>query len=200
MSTERRQPFAKAIKRAFDVVSCSAIALAVAPAFPLLAAMVKYRSPGPMFFVQQRTGLHGRPFSMYKLRTMSAPPPGHDATKWTNADEERITPFGRFFRDYGIDELPQILNIIKGDMSVIGPRPPLPAQAAQYTDEQKRMFNVRPGVLSLAAIHGRRSISAERRIELHVEYADRWSLALDCEILWKSLFVVLGRENATEKL
>lgn len=197
MSTKR---LSHALKRAFDVASSAAVALAAAPAVPLLVAMVKYRSPGPLFFVQQRAGLNGRPFNMYKFRTMSIAPPDHDPTTWSARDEERITPFGRWMRDFGLDELPQVLNILKGDMSVIGPRPPLPAQAEQYTDEQKRMFGMRPGVLSLAAIHGRRSITPERRIQLHVEYVDRWSLALDCEILWKSVFVVLGRENATEKL
>lgn len=198
MSTERR--FSRALKRAFDVASSAAVALATAPAVPLLVAMVKYRSPGPLFFVQQRTGLDGRPFNMYKFRTMAQAPVDHDPTKWSARDEERISPFGRIMRDYGLDELPQVLNILKGDMSVIGPRPPLPAQAQRFTAEQQRMFGMRPGVLSLAAIHGRRSITPERRIQLHVEYVDRWSLGLDCKILWKSLFVVLGRENATESL
>lgn len=197
MSTERRR-LSLAIKRAFDVVSSSAVALAVAPAFPMLAVMVKYRSPGPLFFVQERAGRHGKPFKIYKLRTMAAAPPSHDPSRWSAQDEERISPFGRWLRDFGIDELPQVINIIKGDMSVIGPRPPLSVQATQFTERQQRMFEMRPGVLSLAAIHGRRSITPERRIELHVEYVERWSLALDFEILWKCLFVVLGRENAVE--
>ncbi len=200
MSTEHslRRSLGLALKRAFDIASCSAVALAVAPSLPLLAFMVKYRSPGPLFFVQERTGLHGRSFKMYKLRTMAPPPAEHDPTRWSAKDEERISPFGRLLRDYGLDELPQLLQIIKGDMSVIGPRPPLPAQAAAYSEHQKRMFEMRPGVLSLAAVHGRRSISPEQRIEYHVEYVDRWSLGLDLEILWKCLFVVLGRENAVE--
>jgi len=195
-----RKGISLAVKRAFDVASSSAVALAVAPAFPLLAFCVKWRSRGPLFFTQERVGVDQRPFRMIKFRTMSQPPPGHDPTKWNVAEESRISPLGRFLRDFGLDELPQVINIIKGDMSVIGPRPPLPAQVEQYSDEQRKMFGMKPGVLSLAAIRGRRAIDMEKRIELHVEYVERWSLALDIEILLKSLFVVLRRMNADEKV
>jgi len=200
MSTEvspgRR--LALGVKRAFDVISCTAVAAALWPLFPALALLVKATSRGPVLFVQERAGLGMRPFKLYKFRTMRVPPPGHDPTRWSPAEEERITPVGRFLRDYGLDELPQVLNILRGDMSVIGPRPPLPAQAVRYEPWKRRMFDMRPGVLSLAGIRGRRSIPMEDRIRYHVEYVERWSLALDLEILWRSLFVVLSRSDAAE--
>jgi len=189
-----------AIKRAFDVTSCLVIGAVAAPLFPVLAVLVKWGSPGPLFFTQDRAGRDARPFKMLKLRTMHVAPPGHDASKWTTAEQARITRAGKLLRDYGLDELPQLWNILRGDMSVIGPRPPLPVQAAQFTPEQRRMFDMRPGVLSLAATRGRRSITAEDRIRYHVWYVDNWSLWLDLTILYKCVFVVLGRQDVDERL
>lgn len=188
------------VKRAFDLVSCGGIALTVLPFFPLMAVLVKITSRGPVFFIQKRVGYKQHLFSMYKFRTMSQPEASHDPTRWTKGEEARITSMGRIYRDYGLDELPQLFCIIKGDMSVIGPRPPLPPQVEEYSDQQKQMFEMRPGVLSLAAIKGRRSLSVEKRIAYHVEYVKDWSLLLDLEILIKSTLVVLGRQDATEDL
>jgi len=159
--------------------------------------LVKLSSPGSIFFVQDRVGLNGQIFRMYKFRTMVGKP-DESIVVWSQSDEERITKVGRFLRDYGLDELPQAVNILKGDMSIVGPRPPLPNQAERYTEHQKTMFQMKPGVFSLAAVRGRRSIPTEERIELHVRYVENWSLGLDAEILWKGLLVVLGREDASE--
>lgn len=196
--SEWRQALALSGKRTFDVLSSTGIALCFAPFLPAIALLIKRSSPGPVFFVQERVGYAQRPFRMYKFRTMAQPPPKHDPARWGAEEETRVTPIGRLFRDYGIDELPQVMNIIKGDMSVVGPRPPLPSQAAEYSIAQKKIFDMRPGVLSLAAVRGRRSISVEKRIEYHIQYVRDWNLALDIEILWKCLFVVLKRENANE--
>ncbi|MCA9620503.1 MAG: sugar transferase [Myxococcales bacterium] len=195
-----RRPLQRALKRAFDIASCGSIALALAPVFPLIALVVKLESDGPVFFIQERAGKDAKPFKIYKFRTMTQAPPNHDPTKWSEAEVVRITRIGNIMRDFGIDELPQLYNILKGDMSVIGPRPPLLAQAEAYGPRERRMFDMRPGVLSLAAIKGRRSLSVEDRIRYHVEYVDNWSLLLDLEILLSSLFVVLGREHAAERI
>ncbi len=189
-----------AIKRGLDLALALAALEVSAPLMAALIPAVKLSSPGPLFFTQDRVGRDGRVFRMYKLRTMRVRERGTQPLVWTKDDADRVTPVGSFLRDFGLDELPQIVNILRGDMSVIGPRPPLPDQAARFTDEQKRMFRMRPGVLSLAAIMGRRSLSPEDRIRYHVEYVERWSLRLDCEILWKSLFVVFGRQDAVDRV
>jgi len=187
------------IKRLLDVILCALVLICGCPVFLIIAVLVKASSPGPIFFVQERVGLNGGPFRLYKFRTMvGKPPQNQEAASWTAAEEARITRIGHFLRDYGLDELPQVINILKGDMSIIGPRPPLPAVAETFNERQRRTFRMRPGVLSLAAIKGRRSISMENRVDLHVEYVDNWSLWLDCVIAWKSLTVVLGRRDASE--
>lgn len=188
-----------AIKRFADVVICLAILILGSPIFLLVGVLVKLSSPGGVLFVQSRVGKAENTFRLYKFRTMTGRP-SPQVKEWTDADEARITSIGGFLRDYGLDELPQVINIIKGDMSIIGPRPPLPEQVADYTPRQRRAFQMRPGVLSLAAVRGRRSIPLEKRIDYHVEYVDKWSLLLDLEILWRSLFVVLGRRDAAENI
>lgn len=197
-SVSRR--LALGVKRAFDIASSILVGVAVFPLFPVIALLVKATSPGPVLFRQDRAGLGQRPFRMYKFRTMVQSTEDCDLTRWSASEEARITSVGRFFRNYGLDELPQVINILKGDMSVIGPRPPLPVQVEEFTVRQKRMFDMRPGVLSLAVIMGRRAIPPEQRIEYHVKYVENWSLLLDLEILLKSILVVFGKQNAEENL
>lgn len=187
-----------ALKRFLDIALCLAVLMFAWPALVLIAILVGLSSRGSIFFVQERVGLGQKPFAMYKFRTMVGTGSREQSTVWTVDEEARITPLGRFLRDYGLDELPQLLNILRGEMSIVGPRPPLPAQAEGYTERQRKMFAMRPGVLSLPAIQGRRSISVEHRLELHVQYVEAWSLGLDLKILWGALFVVLGRRDATE--
>ena len=186
-----------ALKRLFDVIMSMLVVVIGAPVFMIVAVLVKLSSPGPVFFVQDRAGKDDTIFRMYKFRTMAGKP-NDSLLVWTESEEARITKIGRFLRDYGLDELPQVLNILRGDMSIVGPRPPLPMQAEQYTDCQKIMFSMRPGVISLADVKGRRSIPMEERVEWHVWYVQNWSMRLDLEILWKTLFIVLRRQNASE--
>ncbi len=186
------------LKRLLDIVLCLVVLLVSGPALLLIALLIKVTSPGPVFFVQERVGLGQRVYRMPKFRTMTDRPSGRSKLAWTAEDEARITPLGRTLRDYGLDELPQLYSILKGDMSIVGPRPPLPAQVESYTERQKRMFRMRPGVVSLAAVEGRRSLPVEARIDLHVRYVESWSLRLDLQILWRALFVVLGRQDAVE--
>ncbi len=187
------------IKRFFDIGVCLLIIIIGFPFFLLFGILVKLSSPGPVFFVQTRIGKNEKPYKIIKFRTMSGSP-DKNAMRWTKSDEDRITRIGHFMRDFGFDELPQLFNILKGDMSIIGPRSPLPQQVEAFPSRFKKMFTMRPGVLSLAVIAGRRSLTMEQRYELHVQYVETWSLKLDFKILWRSLFVVLRRESATEKL
>jgi lipopolysaccharide/colanic/teichoic acid biosynthesis glycosyltransferase len=186
-------------KRLLDIVVCSILAFCGFPILLLLALLVKLSSTGPVFFVQDRIGRNEKSYRIIKFRTMVGQPDNKE-TRWTKSEEARITPIGRFMRDYGLDELPQLINILKGDMSIIGPRSPLPQQVKVFPARFKKMFDMRPGVLSLAAIEGRRSLSMEERYELHVQYVETWSLKLDLKILWRSLFVILRREAATENV
>lgn len=194
----RRRHVQRMVKRGLDVAASLLVLIVGMPLFAVVAALVKLSGPGPVFFVQERAGRGGRPFRIYKFRTMAPRPREPEALVWTAADEAAITPVGCFLRDYGLDELPQAWNILKGEMSIVGPRPPLAAQAERYTHRQAAMFRMRPGVLSLAAVEGRRSLPVRRRIALHVAYVENWSLCLDLSILWRSVFVVLGRQDATE--
>jgi len=186
------------VKRLADIVLSLIVAVLGLPLFLLIALLVKITSPGSIFFVQDRAGLDQRAFRMIKFRTMTGVATGASLLRWTADDDARITPIGRLLRDYGLDELPQVINILRGDMSIVGPRPPLPTQAERYDDFQRKMFQMRPGVLSLAAIEGRRSISMDRRIALHVKYVQNWSLRLDLLILWRTFFIVLRRRDATD--
>jgi undecaprenyl phosphate N,N'-diacetylbacillosamine 1-phosphate transferase len=186
-----------AIKRMIDLTACAAILIIGFPLLLLVAFLIKVTSSGPIFFIQPRVGKHQKVFKMIKFRTMTGAP-DKEATRWTIMDTARITPIGNFLRDYGVDELPQVINIIGGDMSIVGPRPPLPIQVGAYTQEQRKVFFMRPGVLSLAAVEGRRAISMDERIALHVKYIETWSLMLDFRIMWRCLFIVLGRKNVAE--
>jgi sugar transferase EpsL len=145
----------------------------------------------PILFRQRRPGLHGQPFTLLKFRTM------RDATDEEGCplpDEVRLTPVGRFLRRTSFDELPELWNVLRGDMSVVGPRPLLTEYLPKYTVEQSRRHAVRPGITGLAAVSGRQHLPFSRRLELDVEYVDTWCLALDWRILVKTIGnVILGR-------
>ncbi len=186
-----------AIKRALDIIVSLAILAVMWPILLLIALAIKCTSKGPALFLQERVGYNARIFHIYKFRTMNHAP-DHKAIEWSKIEEMRITKVGKFLRDYGLDELPQLINILKGDMSIIGPRPPLAIYLGNFTERQRTMFRMRPGVLSLAAVSGRRSISMDERTELHMFYVDNWSLSMDVKILWRSLSVVLFKRDAFE--
>lgn len=188
-----------AIKRFFDVLLCSIILVLGAPIFVGIAILIKLTSNGSIFFIQERVGLHRKPFRMIKFRTMKDTPIS-PTLEWTEQEEIRITPIGRFLRDYGLDELPQVINILKGEMSIVGPRPPLPERLKEYTEYQLKAFNMRPGVISWAAVEGRRSLPMQKRLDFHARYVEEWSLWLDFVILWRALFVVLGHQDASERI
>ena len=180
------------MKRLFDVV-VSACALLVL-ALPLLVViwMVRRKLGSPVFFAQVRPGMHGKPFKMVKFRSMTSER-GTDGELLPDA--ERLTPFGRFLRSTSLDELPELWNVLKGDMSLVGPRPLLMEYLPLYSPEQARRHEVRPGITGWAQVNGRNTISWEDKFKLDVWYVDHCSLWLDIKILWLTVKKVLVREG-----
>lgn len=180
------------VKRALDIL----LALILLPiaGIPVCCcyAAIKAETRGPAFFVQERPGLHGKIFRLYKLRTMIVETE-RDGRSLT--DMERMTKAGKVIRALSLDELPQLWNILKGDMSFIGPRPLLPSYLPLYTQEQMRRHEVRPGISGWAQVNGRNEISWEQKFERDVWYVDNLSFRLDCRIFWMTLCNVLKRSG-----
>ena len=180
------------LKRTLDV-SLAAAALAATSPIVAGACAAVYLSIGrPVFFRQQRPGQYGIPFSLVKLRTMRAPLPGEDAVA---SDSQRLSPVGRLLRSASIDELPTLWNVIKGDMSLVGPRPLLLQYLDRYTPEQARRHEVKPGITGWAQIHGRNTLSWEDKLSLDIWYVDHQSFWLDLEILTRTAWKVVSREG-----
>jgi sugar transferase EpsL len=177
-----------AIKRLVDVVG-AALGLVMLSPVLAMAALAVLRSVGrPILFNQVRTGLHGKSFRIYKFRTMRPPREGE---VWFRTDDERLSRAGRLLRRTSIDELPELWNVIRGEMSLVGPRPLLPEYLAAYTPEQARRHEMRPGITGWAQVQGRQSIPFSRRLELDVWYIDHFSLPLDLRILTMTVRDVL---------
>jgi exopolysaccharide biosynthesis polyprenyl glycosylphosphotransferase len=201
------KPQQEAMKRLFDIVA-SGIALWVALPFLLVVmALIKLTSRGPIFFKQVRVGLHGRTFNMLKFRSMVV---NAEAMKKSLADvnevsgpvfkmknDPRVTRIGRFIRKYSIDELPQLINVLRGDMSVVGPRPPVPDEVAKYEPWQRRRLSVRPGLTCIWQVSGRNQISFEDWMVLDMQYIDHWSLARDFNLIFKTVPVVFTGRGAS---
>jgi lipopolysaccharide/colanic/teichoic acid biosynthesis glycosyltransferase len=180
------------IRRAIDIaVSACALALTA----PLLAGAmlaIRLETPGPVLYRQRRAGRHGRPFDVLKLRTMVDGAEHIGAGLAIDADDPRITRVGAFLRRTSLDELPNLLNVLRGEMSLIGPRPTLPVQVEQYTERQRGRLAVKPGITGWAQVNGRASLPWAERIELDLYYIEHRSLALDLRILWRTIAMVLG--------
>jgi lipopolysaccharide/colanic/teichoic acid biosynthesis glycosyltransferase len=170
-------------KRALDVSLASAIGVLTAPILGAIAIAIRLETPGPIFFRQERIGRYGRPFEIVKFRTLVGDPPRNPGDFVISPADARITRVGAFLRRWSLDELPQLWNILKGDMSIVGPRPTLRYQVDQYTDFQRRRLEVPPGVTGWAQVNGRNALSWPDRIELDVWYVDHRSLGLDLKIL-----------------
>jgi lipopolysaccharide/colanic/teichoic acid biosynthesis glycosyltransferase len=181
----------EAAKRALDVVG-SGIGLALgAPVLAVSALAVRLEDGGPVFFRQERVGLEGRRFHVLKLRTMVVDAESKGAGFAVDKGDSRITRIGRLLRASSIDELPQLWNVLRGDMSLVGPRPTLAYQVERYTDRQRRRLEVRPGVTGWAQVNGRASLSWPERIELDVWYVEHRSLALDLRIILRTAAVLV---------
>ncbi len=180
------------MKRVFDLVVSSTALLVLALPMAVLALLVRTRLGSPVLFRQTRPGLHGQPFHMIKFRTMT------DARGPDGAllpDDQRLTPFGRWLRATSLDELPELWNVLKGDMSLVGPRPLLMEYLPLYTPEQARRHEVRPGITGWAQVNGRNALNWEDKFRLDVWYVDHHNLWLDLRILWLTLRKVLAREG-----
>lgn len=183
------------IKRFFDSLSSFAGVVLLLPVFVLLALAIKLDDPGPVFFRQERVGQNKRIFKIFKFRTMVLEAEKKGAGVFVEEEDPRITRVGKVLRHTSLDELPQLFNIIKGEMSLVGPRPTLPYQVENYDQEQLRRLLMKPGVTGWAQVNGRSSLAWPERIELDLWYIDNWSLWLDLKILLKTVMVVLKRSN-----
>jgi len=179
-------------RRAVDIV-VSALALALAsPVLALAMLAIRLESPGPAIYRQRRSGLRGREFDVLKLRTMVQGAEHVGAGLAVNENDARITRVGALLRRTSLDELPNLLNVLRGEMSLIGPRPTLPVQVAQYSERERGRLAVKPGLTGWAQVNGRASLPWAQRIELDLYYIEHRSPALDLRILWRTLAMVLG--------
>lgn len=200
MGLEAREPRVKPMKRRpYDYVkrcmdiTVSLVALILgAPLFLVLALLVRATMGSPVLFSQLRPGLHGKPFRMYKFRTMRDL---YDENGRPLPDELRLTPFGRFLRATSLDELPELWNVLRGEMSLVGPRPLLMQYLDRYTPEQRRRHEVRPGITGWAQVNGRNAISWEKKFEYDVWYVDNYSFLLDMKIIALTVLKVFTRDG-----
>ena len=183
-------------KRAFDIISVLIGLILLSPLLLVVAAIVRIKLGSPMIFKQQRPGLHGNAFCMYKFRTMTD---ARDTDGNLMHDEERLPAFGKFLRSTSLDELPELFCVLKGDMSLIGPRPLMMKYLPRYTPEQARRHEVKPGITGWAQVNGRNVISWEEKFQLDVWYVDNWDLWIDFKILLKTFTSVFQREGITQR-
>ena len=179
-------------KRVLDAAGAASGLVVLAPLLGAIAAAIKAAQGGPVFFCQERPGLGGGVFRLCKFRTMTVAR-GPDGSLLP--DRQRLTRLGRWLREWSLDELPELVNVLKGEMSLVGPRPLLAKYLDQYTPEQARRHEVRPGITGWAQVHGRNAQSWEERFELDLWYLDHWSLWLDFKILLLTAAKVLRREG-----
>lgn len=186
--------FYRAVKRFLDVTASFLGLVLLSPLLLAVSILIKIDSRGPVIFRQKRIGRNGKVFEIYKFRSMCVGAEKTGSGIYSGKGDARVTRIGKILRATSIDELPQLLNILKGEMSFVGPRPPLtyhPWKYEEYTDFQKRMFEVRPGITGWAQVNGRKDVEWHKRIELNVWYVDHMSLLLDIKIMFMTAFKVL---------
>ena len=186
------------IKRMLDILIALPVLIIGAVPMLIVAALIRLESPGPAIFRQERIGKDGKVFEFMKFRSMCVGAEHTGSGVYSGKGDTRVTRLGRILRATSIDELPQLINILKGDMSLIGPRPPLtyhPWPIEEYTAEQKRMFEVRPGITGWAQVNGRKGVEWNHRIELNVWYVDHVSFWLDLKIFFLTIYKVLRNED-----
>jgi lipopolysaccharide/colanic/teichoic acid biosynthesis glycosyltransferase len=190
----QRHRVQRAVKRAVDVVVAAAALLVLSPLMALIAAAILLTMGPPVLFRHRRLGLGGREFTLLKFRTMRGRPPGPDVAL---DDEQRITRLGRLLRALTLDELPELVNVLRGDLSLVGPRPLLPEYRELYTPQQWRRHEMPPGMAGPALAAGRNALSWEAKFTADVDYVEHWSLWLDARVLALSVWRVLRREGVS---
>lgn len=187
------------LKRTIDIFISLITLILLSWLYLIIAVLIKINSKGPVIFKQERLGKGGKVFSIYKFRSMCVGAEQTGSGVYSGKGDARVTRIGRIIRATSLDELPQLINILRGDMSLIGPRPPLtyhPWRLEEYTDRQLRMFEVRPGITGWAQVNGRKEVEWHKRIELNVWYVDHVSFLLDVKILFMTFFkVVTNADN-----
>lgn len=187
------------VKRLGDLMVSLPVLLLLSPLLLAVALLVRIDLGSPVLFAQRRTGRDGRIFTMRKFRSMRDPAPDATLEQIAASDAQRITKLGRFLRASSIDELPSLLNVLAGDMSIVGPRPLLPEYLDRYNERQARRHEVRPGITGWAQVNGRNATTWEERFEMDVYYVEHRSVALDLKILWMTVATVLKREGISAK-
>src|SRR5581483_951518 len=205
--TYQPKPHQQAMKRLFDIAASALALWALLPLFAVVMILIKLTSRGPIFFRQVRVGLHGRTFNMLKFRSMVANAEALKSSLAASNEQSgpvfkmrrdpRVTRVGRFIRRYSIDELPQLINVLRGDMSVVGPRPPVPEELLKYEAWQRRRLSVRPGLTCIWQVSGRNQISFEDWMVLDMQYIDHWSLAQDFTLIFRTIPVVITGRGAS---
>jgi len=184
-----------AVKRILDVIISVIGLILLSPIFLVIAILVKIDSTGPVFFRQERIGKDGKPFYPFKFRTMIDGAVNKGLGYTVAVNDDRITKLGSFLRKWGIDEFPQLINVLKGEMSLVGPRPTLRYQVEKYNDFEKKRLLVKPGLAGWALIHGRNSLTWEERIKYDVWYVENWSLWLDVKIIFKTFYLIFIQQE-----
>jgi len=192
MKSKSNGLYCKLIKRFMDFLIAALSIIIFSPLLIILAILVRVKLGGPVIFKQERPGLNGKVFKLYKFRTMTD---AKDENGNLLDDEYRLTSFGKKLRSTSLDELPELYNILKGDMSIVGPRPLLVKYLPLYNDEQKRRHDVRPGLTGLAQVSGRNAITWTEKFNKDIEYVDNVSLGLDVSIFFKTIYCVLKKEG-----
>lgn len=192
MKSKSNGLYYKLIKRFMDFLIAALSIIIFSPLLIILAILVRVKLGGPVIFKQERPGLNGKVFKLYKFRTMTD---AKDENGNLLDDEYRLTSFGKKLRSTSLDELPELYNILKGDMSIVGPRPLLVKYLPLYNDEQKRRHDVRPGLTGLAQVSGRNAITWTEKFNKDIEYVDNVSLGLDISIFFKTIYCVLKKEG-----
>lgn len=184
------------LKRLFDILISVLGILVLSPVFLIIAGLIAVKLGRPVFFTQERPGLQGEPFKMIKFRTMTNE---KDEEGSLLPNEKRMTRFGSLLRSYSLDELPELFNVLKGDMSLVGPRPLLMDYLPYFTEVEHRRHQVKPGITGWSQVNGRNAIGWDKKLELDVWYVDNRSFWLDLKILWLTIVKVLKREGITHE-